>query len=230
MKIKIQYGKDIDSGEIKHISEVEKGEKANCECIGCGGKLIARKGSKQRHHFQHKSKNQCNGGSPETVLHAVGKQIIRDNHKILLYRKTFFDYTKKDIEKGMKDYTPDAIISNEQGETWLIEIAVTHFVDDDKKRKIQRDKMNCIEIELHPDLTYKNRKKIEEEVLNNPNNRKIINDPEGIFMGITDNNIFQKPFVKPYNTESKWVSFLVLVGLFLLFKKEIKRILRILFD
>jgi len=180
MEVKIQYGLHKETGLIKHISEVDKGEKSGCYCIDCDGILIARKGKKQTHHFQHKSMVSCSGGSPETVLHALGKQIINENKRILLSNKTYFDYSETILEKRIVDFQPDAIVKNSQNKQWLIEIAVTHYVDDEKKEKIIRENENCIEIALKPELINGEQTIIINEVLNNPRNRKIINDVENI--------------------------------------------------
>lgn len=51
------------------------------------------------------------------------------------------------VEKGLKTIKPD-IIATVGGRDYLIEVANTHFVDDEKKRKIQQLNMPCVEIDL----------------------------------------------------------------------------------
>ena len=214
MNVKIQYGLDIESGKIRHISEVESGEKANCKCIECGNILIARKGKIQKHHFQHKSNKKCNGGNPETVLHLIGKEIIKENNRVLLFKTKYFDYYKVELEKKINDYKPDAVVTNNQNESWLVEIAVSHFIDKEKKEKIQRDKKNCIEITLQQDLIFENREKIKYEVLQNPENRKIINDVNGLFDKSKEKN------------NTNWLLYAIIISGLFFFKKQIKKILK----
>jgi alpha-L-fucosidase len=223
MEVKIKYGLDKDTKKIKHISEVEKGEKSNCICIECGNTLIARKGKIQKHHFQHKSNTNCSGGEPETLLHKIGKEIIKDNDKILLSNDSFFDYSTVKLEEPLNDYKPDAIVFNNQGESWLIEIAVTHFVDDEKKEKIKRDQRNCIEITLHSDLISEIPEKIKNEVLNNPENREIIYDVKGIFDKELNYNSKAK-------VEKNWMPYIISGTVLYLFRKQIKRVLKKVFS
>ncbi len=55
----IYHGVDRDTGELKHISEVHRGAKCNCNCVVCGERLEARKGEQRRHHFAHDSNYEC---------------------------------------------------------------------------------------------------------------------------------------------------------------------------
>jgi len=215
MSVKIEYGIHKETGKIKHISEVERGEKSGCYCIECGEKLIVRKGKIQRPHFQHKTSTKCSGGNAETILHKIGKEILKNNNKILLSNERYFNYSEVEIEKKINDYKPDAIIKNENN-NWLIEIAVTHFLDNDKIRKIQRDNRNCLEITLDKDLIYKEPEFIKKEVLNNPNNRKIIHDTE--LKKVKENSI------KP-RKEINWVP-LAIVTIALIFRKPIRKFIK----
>lgn len=49
------WGKNIDTGEMNHISEVENGLKSNCVCPYCKARLIANQGEIQTWHFAHES-------------------------------------------------------------------------------------------------------------------------------------------------------------------------------
>ena len=55
----IYHGVDKETGELKHISEVRRGQKCNCTCVRCGQMLKARKGEQRRHHFAHVSNYDC---------------------------------------------------------------------------------------------------------------------------------------------------------------------------
>jgi hypothetical protein len=178
MKTDIVYGRHTKTNEIKYISDVESGENCNCICIECGNILVAvnKEGNKQKPHFRHKSKLNCSGGV-ETAIHLLAKEIVVKNNKIALPRNRYFIYDKSESEVALSDYTPDVIIENSKnGEKWLIEIAVTHPVDETKKNKIIRDKNNCLEINLKDIDRDISREKLEEIVLNDFKNRKTIFD------------------------------------------------------
>ena len=217
MAVKIKYGLDITSKKIKYISEVPKGEKCNCICLECRGVLIAKKGKIQKHHFQHKTKNYCSGGNPETLLHLIGKMIIKDNNEILLSDKNYFQYSNAIIEKQLNGFKPDVVVENDEKEIWLIEIAVTHFIDESKIEKIQKEQMNCIEIELNKNLIHKDLEAIKNDVLFNPKNRKIINDAKELLN--TKKNTEKK---------TKWRTdiILIIIAIALLFGKQIKKLLK----
>ena len=188
MKTDIIYGKSIDTNEIKYIGVVESGEKCNCICIDCSNTLVAvnKKGNKQKPHFRHKAKLNCSGGI-ETAIHLLAKKIVVENNKIALPNNRYFTYNKSKSEVPLIDYTPDVIIQNtENGEKWLIEIAVTHPVEDNKKNKIVRDKNNCLEINLKNIDRNISPEKLREIVLNDFSNRKTIYDNKK-----TESNLFE---------------------------------------
>ena len=55
------YG--VDSfGSIRHVGEVESGIACECTCPACGGRLIAKKGTKMIHHFAHAVGESCEYG------------------------------------------------------------------------------------------------------------------------------------------------------------------------
>ena len=68
----ITYG--LHSGDLVHITEVERGLACGCICPCCENQLIARKGPIVAHHFAHAGEN-CEGGA-ETALHLAAKEIL----------------------------------------------------------------------------------------------------------------------------------------------------------
>ncbi|WP_369048269.1 hypothetical protein [Tenacibaculum sp. UWU-22] len=171
MSAKITLGKIIGTEKITHISIVENGLKCNCECVECGEKLIAvnNKNNKIEIHFRHEIESDCKGGI-ETALHLLAKQIVAENNSIRLFDNTFFNYSKSEIEVSLTDYKPDVIIENiELNQKWLIELAVTSFIGNEKLEKIQRDNLNCLEIDL---------KKVDRKISPNELKNIILNDLE----------------------------------------------------
>lgn len=163
MRMKIQnmiYA--LRNDELVYISEVESGLKCGCICPACGEVLIARKGSKMSHHFAHKSTIECEYGY-QTSLHLAAKKIISENPQITvpaLYL-TFPGTGRKELieneqtlvvsniilEKKIDNIIPDILLVTDIGEI-IVEIFVTHEIDDEKKKKIKKLNIPTIEIDL----------------------------------------------------------------------------------
>lgn len=87
--VKYKYAR-LPDGKIISIYQVDKslGERFSFKCISCERELIAKKGSKNVHHFAHKHLGEC---SPETYLHKLGKDKFKDIYEqCLREKKPFF--------------------------------------------------------------------------------------------------------------------------------------------
>lgn len=162
--INITYG--YQDGKLVHISSVKKGLDCNCTCKNCGERLIAKKGGSRAHHFAHESGNEC-ANAAETVLHILAKKIISELSFISLpsynYKKTKSlngvcitheqelikshnaSIQAVNIEPHYESYRPDTEVFTKAG-TLIIEIAVTHKVDDKKLRLLRQEGLQVIEI------------------------------------------------------------------------------------
>lgn len=175
MSAKFTLAIHAEDNKIKHISEVSNGDKCNCKCVKCHAKLTAvnNEKNKREHHFRHKNSD-CNG-APETALHLLAKQIIEENAEIRIDEDKLFTYSNVESESTLNDFVPDIIVTDEPtNKKWLIEIAVTSFVNDEKLKKIKRANENCLEVNLKNidrNITPSELKPI---VLNELNNRKIL--------------------------------------------------------
>lgn len=152
----------LKDGKTVHISCVESGLKCECICPACGESLIARKGTKVIHHFAHKSTIECEYGY-QTSLHLVAKEIIAMNkqinipalyltfpgtgRKMLLEEEKTVNVSRVILEKKINDIIPDILLITDIGEI-IVEIFVTHEIDDEKKKKIKRLDIPTIEIDL----------------------------------------------------------------------------------
>lgn len=63
---------------LTHISQVPSGLVKEATCFDCPSPLVAKKGDVRQHHFSHLGRSKCAGGSPETVLHLRGKQLVAE--------------------------------------------------------------------------------------------------------------------------------------------------------
>jgi len=161
----------IRNGELIEISEAENGIKCNCFCPNCGERLIAvsnieSKTYKNSAHFRHESGVDC-VGAYESALHLLAKDVLFKLKKLQLpdyhfdydpsnkfsFEKSFqvFEFDECSLEQRIdyKDFylIPD-LIGHFQGKRIFIEFAYSHFVDVEKRKKIQKSKNVCIEIDI----------------------------------------------------------------------------------
>jgi hypothetical protein len=152
----------MKDGILYEPSQVPNGNDCGCFCPGCQAPLIARQGAKTP-HFAHTPDVDCSRGL-ETIIHFAAKQLIAKRMELSLprvhlyiphfnpvIRKTFHEaqlvkLEKVFLEKPIGDMRPD-IVAIESGREILIEIAVTHFVDEVKQGLIRKRGSRIIEID-----------------------------------------------------------------------------------
>lgn len=151
----------LRNDKLVYIDDVESGLSCNCICPACHGKLIARKGNKNSHHFAHYSAD-CGKGY-ETALHMLAKEILSETDEIILpslsvstdsyspnielYPESKIKIDYVELEKKTDDIIPD-IILHSGGRQLIIEICVTHKVEDVKLAKIKNLGISALEINL----------------------------------------------------------------------------------
>ena len=157
------------SGKTVHISEVANGDACNCTCMYCGEPLTAKQGNGGKApHFAHKPDSKCHWKEYEkqTYIHWRAEKLFLEEKEITLPQiiRTFgnihclmfnggtFPITSVELEKRISDFIPD--IALQIGEsTLLVEIFVTHAIDEAKKDKIRNDgRYDVIEIEVPDSL------------------------------------------------------------------------------
>lgn len=142
--VKVPYAEK--EGRLVHVSTVERGLKCAAICPVCHQAVVARKGTKIRHHFAHYPGANC---SAETALHYIARQLISDKlHAALSGRKGLRVHWKCLVcanhhslnllhnvanittEKALEDCRPDiALLDRNRQPTALIEIVVSHRPD-----------------------------------------------------------------------------------------------------
>lgn len=202
--VKLRFG--IQDGKIVEITEVESGLACGCVCPLCGGRLEAVKGEKRAWHFRHYGE-ECNlVNAQQTALHILAKEIIAEEKVFMfpgytigkadLNKKYELHYELPEIlekytkdstkincnsvvcEKRVSDIVPDIIV-NVGGKECIIEIAVTHFVDETKRNKIIKIGIPTVEVDLsdyinEPDM----REKLKDILVNNDKHKKWIYNPQ----------------------------------------------------
>lgn len=158
MKLKLPFA--LQNNKIVEIFEVERGLKCNCVCLCCGSKLIAKKGTGKIYHFAHYKSEECNSAL-QTAIHLAAKEVLAKNRKIcipevfstegfdkqLLHKSRVITFDEVLLEKRFGNIVPDILVKK-NGVPLFIEIAVTHFVNKEKKAKIKEMGISTIEINL----------------------------------------------------------------------------------
>lgn len=157
------------NGRAVRVSEVPRGLACGCVCPGCGGKLVAKKGTQRAHHFAHANIVDCDGLG-ESALHLACKEVIQEYGEMALpyvvasdgrydgtrsyehqehdlvapSKRVRFDAVKP--EHVMGSITPD-ITATANGHTLCVEIKVTHAADDEKSRYYETLHQSAIEVD-----------------------------------------------------------------------------------
>ena len=168
----------LRDGKFWAPAEVLKGKACNCACPGCGAPLAAKAQTsrRKRPHFAHLADAGCATGR-ETGIHGRAKQLIAERLVLGLpawggdlldvpnppfarddagygHRGRFVDYPARqvclvdvEVERSFGEYQPDVYARDDSGEL-LIEVRVTHAVDDHKATRVQAHGRRMIEIDL----------------------------------------------------------------------------------
>lgn len=146
-----------------------------CVCPLCNTPLTPKKGEKNEHHFAHEGDCDTEAAT-QTALHLMAKEIIAEARKIMVppitvpwdevdtngippelldeipeyvYRNTqILRCSNVILEKQISNIVTDIIAETSRGQH-LIEICVTHAVDECKKAKAEELNLPMIEIDLH---------------------------------------------------------------------------------
>lgn len=147
----------LKNGVLTGINEVSSGLSCQCSCPGCGAPLVAKKGGRMIHHFAHKSEADCSNAL-ETALHLKAKDILKNarhfmlpavhitHNSVPLFPPKLITYDKVILEKKTGRVIPDLMLKT-QNKWLIIEIAVEHFTEKEKIKKIRQLGHAAIEID-----------------------------------------------------------------------------------
>jgi hypothetical protein len=158
----------LRNGALMHVDEVQNGKQCGCICAACGAALIAKHGASRMHHFAHDTGRDCET-AVETALHLAAKELLVRHRRIFLPGMTEHASAEDRLgrlyhgsrsikaqlvtldsvtsEVRLPGIIPD-IVATMGGHELLIEIAVTHFVDETKQAIIMELGLSAIEINL----------------------------------------------------------------------------------
>ncbi len=147
----------LSNGNLIHILESINGDSCNCICPFCKSQLTARQGKVNSWCFAHKNKDECEYGQ-ETALHQFAKNVLSKYLKIKVpspvtkkNASNYITFDRVEQEKRINNIIPDVILYKGQPPNenkLLVEIKVTHAVDDLKLDKIKAVGISAIEIDL----------------------------------------------------------------------------------
>lgn len=158
MSLKNPFG--LKDGKLVDVLSVPNGKKCNCLCPKCGENLIAVQ-KRMTPYFKHESTKFCSG-SLETALHLAAKEIFQTHKKIklpalthnfdkfghhALIKEFLLNVDEVSVERKLGNIVPDIILIKNNTKL-LVEIAVTHFIDQEKKKKIEAIGISTVEIDL----------------------------------------------------------------------------------
>lgn len=158
---RLVYGRNPETGKLYHISRASRGLACGLVCPHCNAALIANlKDDLKAAHFAHHGPA-CRGG-PETALHLLSKEIIRDELRLTIPREhaAYGDYEQLIAEEceitvdhatlEFRDHIeviPDLRL--EVGESSLfVEVAVTHPCGEEKISRFKKLGTAAFEIDM----------------------------------------------------------------------------------
>ena len=177
--------------KLVNVNDVPNGLECNCKCPGCKEPLIAKNDGKKRiHHFAHASDAECVHGY-QTMIHLLAKEIIRETRLIPKYNCIALD-VKTEVRLNGLNIIPDVLVFTEfkldinyynryiKTNTYqvpiIIEIFVTHKVDEKKAEIIKKADIAAMEIDLSKtEATTK--EELFNDIYNKPENITVINKP-----------------------------------------------------
>lgn len=163
---------------ISEIAEKDRGSACDCVCLCCGHPLVAKLGhGRKTRHFAHlveKGNMICSAAAAnKTGLHKMAKELICKSTYIRLPevmiseqcdpdrnmeypnqqeplrcgRRFKLCYQNAKLEVPFEGFKSDVCIWRSNG-PFLIEIAVTHYVDSEKYNRIKMERLPTVEINI----------------------------------------------------------------------------------
>lgn len=167
----IKLAQDIFTSKIIHIDNASNGISCNCKCLECSETLIAVQGKKNEYHFRHDKNNDCKG-SQETALHMFGKQVILENKEINLPKIGSINYSNPRAEISLSQFRPDVTVFHNEEDIYF-EVAVSHYIEPQKKEYYESNKLKCVEIDLRDFDLKSTSKEIKDFILKQTRNKKL---------------------------------------------------------
>lgn len=160
MSAKLTIGLN-EKGERIKIDDAVYGRGYKYFCPVCKAPLIVKNRipaelAKREHHFAHEWGSKCTAND-ETVRHYWAKEIVLEEIALMLPEGNkritpgLIHLSEAAQEKWIEPYgiRPDVFAKTESGEELLIEFYVSHKVSAKKRKIVEENNLNCIEIDLN---------------------------------------------------------------------------------
>lgn len=139
------------------IRRARSGLQCKCFCPCCGARLSAKRGKVNAHHFAHYRVQECTG-AVESSLHRFAKAVLHHYGAIALppifvhdvkqplrpFRTYQYRRTRKEVP--LKGFIADAVLYG--FEKIVVELKVSHKVDDYKQRVFIRSGFQSVETDV----------------------------------------------------------------------------------
>lgn len=146
------YALDAETqSKMVYIKDADNGVKCKCVCPSCRMPLIAKNAGKIKiPHFAHGANSEC-VTAVQTSLHYLAKEIFLEA-KVFHFRKfdgrtARYNISEVILENKICGIIPDVIL-NCEGKSFIVEIFVSHSVDEEKKQKIKDMNVSAVEYDL----------------------------------------------------------------------------------
>ena len=148
-EVKLPCAIDQD-GKTVYIQQAKNGLACGCFCPGCMQPVVAKNsGAKRKPHFAHQNTTECEHGY-QSALHYLAKDCFLEMQQLAFIKNGKPERYKIDsveLEKRIDEIIPDIVVVCD-GKRFIVEIYVTHAVDEKKKDKIKALRLSAVEINL----------------------------------------------------------------------------------
>ena len=175
MSATVTIAKDIFSGRIFHIDNVDKIVKSEFECCECKQKLspVKTEARKKDWHFRHQNLSDIQK-CRSTALHNFAVQIIKEHTEISVSKALKIVYSDPKTEVTLFGKRSDVTVKYSNVDVHF-EVFVTHDIGKDKIDIYKTNKVKCVKIDLSDSgLLIASPNKIKEAVLDDYKNKSII--------------------------------------------------------
>lgn len=175
MSATIAIARDILTGRIFHIDNVDKTIKIEFECCECKQKLspVKTEARGKDWHFRHLQTTDI-AKCRSKALHDFAVQILMDNRGITISKKLQIVYSEPRKEVAVLSKRSDVTVKYENEDVHF-EVFVTHDLDQEKIEIYNANKVKCVRIDLsEPELLTASPEKIKEVVLNQYKNKTVV--------------------------------------------------------
>lgn len=169
-----------EKNELVYVKDVARGRDCKCHCPYCNEGLDAKIGyGGHMSHFAHQSGRTCEGAYM-SALHLRAQFIIEEKktlmvpeYKTIDARRLEFIHTQLEDNEEWEGLRPDVLGISADGKKWAIEIFYSNKVDENKKKKIIKLGVSCVEI----DVRKQKLEDLEDFLLNSICDKEWVNNP-----------------------------------------------------